>query len=98
MTIGEVKWGGHHPYPNDGDVTEIVIWVGFNNSGSNQGGIASIWIESSGMSPFYPEEQLTPDEREEIRVLSQIEWVATTKTCPSGEPHLLFSQLLPPTN
>lgn len=67
MTIGEVKWGGYHPYPNDSDVTEIVIWVGFNNSGSSQGGIASIWIEPSGMTPLYPEEQLTHDEREAIR-------------------------------
>lgn len=67
LTMGEVKWGGHHPYPNDGDVTEIVIWIGFNNSGSNQGGVSGIWIEAAAMTPLYPEDQLTDAEYEAIQ-------------------------------
>ncbi len=67
MTIRDVCWGGHHPCPNESDVTEIVTWIGFNNAGSNQGGVSNIWIEASGMTPLYPEEQLNDDEAEAIR-------------------------------
>lgn len=67
ITIGEIKWGGFHPYPNDSDVTEIVMWIGLNNAGSNQGGISNIWVEATGMAPLYPNEPLTEAEIQEIR-------------------------------